>query len=90
MHGGDTMHPERSPAAGNRTMSKRLLDEDTALGKAIRGVVGAAKVLVVLLFFFGAFVVIAIDSLILRFRNRSMSKRASRKGGTRASRRPAG
>ena len=49
-------------------MGKRLLDEDTWHGKAIKFVLGGAKICIVLVYFFGLFVVIAFDSVIRRFR----------------------
>ena len=53
---------------------KRLLDETTWHGKVLKPVVHAGKVLYVLVFFFGLFVVIAVDSVIRRVRYRAASK----------------
>jgi len=53
---------------------KRLLDETTWHGKALKPLVNAGKVLFVLVFFFGLFVVIAVDSVIRRIRHRPAVK----------------
>ena len=57
---------------------KRLLDETTWHGKALKPVVNAGKILFVLVFFFGLFVVIAVDSVIRRIRHRPVAKGATR------------
>jgi len=59
-------------------MWQRLLDENTWHGKFIKGVVDTPKVAVVLVFFAGAFAVIAWDVLVARLRHGPPPRRSLR------------
>jgi len=61
-----------------KTMWKRLLDDNTWHGKAIKMILGAPKVAIVLVFFTGLFAIITVDSIVRRSRLRSMAKDVSR------------
>jgi hypothetical protein len=58
-------------------MWKRLFDENTWHGKAIKMIVSAPKVAIVLVFFTGLFAVITVDSVVRRMRQAPKAKRTS-------------
>jgi len=57
---------------------KRLLDETTWHGKAIKATAGAGKIVVVLFYFTGLFAIIAADSVEHRLRRRQTMKGTAR------------